>query len=254
MPVTAVLTENYISFELYAVTKSVSQPFYRSPFGTGDITVQQGGTALNLTPDVSDIAFTGPYATSGVSSGGIAVGNNWGQLIGSGGTDCSNQIVPAAADPVPVIQQARVPESLRQMSNSFSATPAVQHPASVSGGTLGMVKIADLFYIYNQTQQATTHGDATLQALAYTLTGPKFQSAVGTRIQLSGPTPQSPAGTVPAEPPRPGTLTASSGNPFANSNTGGSANTVCQILSGFNSWGGVASTAVTILEAPASPI
>ena len=31
-----------------------------------------------------------------------------------------------------------------------------------------MVKIADLFYTYNQTQQATTNGQATLQALAYT--------------------------------------------------------------------------------------
>ena len=61
------------------------------------------------------------------------------------------------------------------MGNSYTLPP----PSNIqlSGGTLGMVKIADLFYIYNQTQQATMNGVATLQALAYTSTGAKFQSA-----------------------------------------------------------------------------
>ena len=152
--------ENYISFELYAVTKSVSQPFYMSPYGAGTISVQQTGTALNLIPDVSDTAFWGPYGSSGLSTPGVAEGNNIGQVVGNGDTDWSNSIYAGAVGFV--YPSSASPNSQNLLTtgstNQYSATPLSNIQLPVSGGTLGMVKIADLFYTYTKTQEASMGG------------------------------------------------------------------------------------------------
>ena len=231
-------TTDFVGFELYAVTKSVgSSPYYDSPFGTGTITVQQSGTS-QLTPDIADITFAGPYGSSGISTAGAAIGNNIGQLAGNGSSTTTNDIFPAASGFV--FPSSKTPNTLNLAGgyNGGSYSGTLPTNIQLSGGTLGAVKIADLFYEYGTN---LTSGSASLQALAFTATsGNKYVSAGwyedSTKWFNTAAAPAQPTGGT-------GYSWYSNGN---TSNTGGSANTANSILSSFSNWGGIGNTAVTV--------
>jgi len=165
---------DFISFELYAVLAGKAKAWGSQAYNGGTIAVIQSGTALNLTPDPADIAYTTNFNTlSSQNAPGVAVGNNWGVASGDSTSSFNNDIIASSGGSV--YPRTSSPTSTAGYAWGGNGKGAGASYLTVGGNTLAAIKIADVDFLYTN---AITSGTASLQSLAYVSTATtKYTSA-----------------------------------------------------------------------------
>ena len=159
--------------KLFALIKGTAKGWQYQAMGSANVTVQQstGTYPLNLTPDVGDTWFSGPYA-AGNSSGGTVVGTSIGVLNGPGGTDASYGIIATANQGGYVFPGTASAKNLATATGGIGTyVSSLSTYLAVSSGSLAAVRLGDVFFTYGPTGSSNalpSAGTATLQALAYT--------------------------------------------------------------------------------------
>ena len=162
---------DHISFELYAAMLGTTA-YNNQGLSQANVAIVNSGSTLapdtnpadylpNLSPLPTGTPTGGslPSEWNGIRQFGTTVGNNWGVTTGTSVTVSSTLIAGIAGT---VVNPSSTPVSLITAGSNFSMTPS---EISLTGGTFGLVKIADVAFDYTSTSGTLA---STLQPIAYT--------------------------------------------------------------------------------------